>query len=597
MSRAITPDTHSRRRDVDVNVGSIANAPDSRRFTIGSGDATTPPMELTLLPPILLALAEQQSLDAVLSTIVRAVTSQPDVALARVWLRDDDASCPICARTGSDSGPALHLRASAGWPLDAKADWSRVAGGFHRVPLDGPLKLAHIARTGQPVRIDRLGDDPGWIRDPDWARRERLAAFAGRPLVFRGDVLGVLAVFRRSGQSDAWWAWLQALSDAAAVAVANAGAFERAEQLRRALELERDYLREEVRASGTFGDILGRSATLRRVTDDIETVAATDTTVLIQGESGTGKELVARAIHARSRRAGRPMVKVNCGSIPRELFESEFFGHVRGSFTGAVRDRVGRFQLADGGTLFLDEVGEIPLDLQVKLLRVLQEGEFERVGDDATRRVDVRVVAATNRDLEVDVREGRFRLDLFYRLGVFPIAVPPLRDRRDDIPDLIQHFVQQYCERLHVALPRLPVREIERAQAYDWPGNVRELQNVVERAVIVSRGGSLVFPLPGPTVATVAAAAATPSPTESEPIVTEDEWRALERANVRRALERAGYRVYGPGGAAALLGVNGATLASRLKKLGLAPATTRAGARRHSHPDPRTSRRSEPSTD
>jgi len=552
-------------------------------------------MELTLLPPILLALAEQQSLDAVLSTIVRAVASQPDVALARVWLRDDDGACPICEPAGPAPAAALHLRASAGWPLDPEADWSRVAGGFHRVPLDGSLKLSHIARTGQPVRIDRLGDDGGWIRDPEWARREGLEAFAGRPLLFRGDVLGVLAVFRRSEQNDRWWAWLQALSDAAAVAVANARAFERAEQLRRALELERDYLREEVRASGTFGDILGRSPALQRIKDDMETVAATDTTVLILGESGTGKELVARAIHARSRRAGRPMVKVNCGSIPRELFESEFFGHVRGSFTGAVRDRVGRFQLADGGTLFLDEVGEIPPDLQVKLLRVLQEGEFERVGDEATRRVDVRVIAATNRDLEAEVREGHFRLDLFYRLAVFPIAVPPLRDRRDDIPDLIRHFVQQYCDRLHVALPRLPVREIERAQAYDWPGNVRELQNVIERAVILSRGGSLAFPLPTTADASVGTAAIVPP--EPGTIVTEDEWRELERGNVRRALEQAGYRVYGPGGAAALLGVNGATLASRLKKLGMAPATARAAARRRNPQDPRTSRQSEPSTD
>ena len=218
-----------------------------------------------------------------------------------------------------------------------------------------------------------------------------------------------------------------------------------------------------------------------------------------------------------------------------------------------------------------------------------------------TRRVDVRVVAATNRDLEADVRDGRFRSDLFYRLGVFPIAVPPLRDRRDDIPDLIRHFVEQHCERLHVAVPRLPGREIERAQAYDWPGNVRELQNVVERAVILSRGGSLAFPLPGTTVANAGAAAMAPLEsgpvvTEPGPVVTEHEWRELERANVRRALEQAGYRVYGPGGAAALLGVNGATLASRLKKLGLTPATSRAGARRGTRPGPRTSPRYEPST-
>jgi transcriptional regulator with GAF, ATPase, and Fis domain len=552
-------------------------------------------VELTLLPPILVALAGQPSLDAVLATIVDTVAAQPDVAIARVWLRDDGAACPVCRRGAAAADEALHLRASAGWPLDPRDDWSRVGGDIHHVPLDAPLTLAHIARTGEPVRIDRIGEESGWIHDPEWLRRERLEAFAGRPLLFRGDVLGVLAVFRRAGQSEAWWTWLQALSDAAAVAVANARAVEHAGRLRRALERERDALRGGVPATGAFGDVLGRSPALQRITDDIDTVAATDTTVLILGESGTGKELVARAIHARSRRAGRPMVKVNCGSIPRELFESEFFGHVRGSFTGAVRDRVGRFQLADGGTLFLDEVGEIPLDLQVKLLRVLQEGEFERVGDETTRRVDVRIVAATNRDLETEVREGRFRLDLYYRLGVFPIAVPPLRERRDDIPDLVRHFVQQYCARRHVALPRLPVREMERAQAYDWPGNVRELQNVVERAVILSRGGSLALPLPA--AAPAGLPTVLPPASDPGPIVTEDEWRELERANVRRALERAGYRVYGPGGAAALLGVNGATLASRLKKLGLMPATGRAAARRRSHPGPRTSGPSEPSTD
>ncbi|HZL94436.1 MAG TPA: sigma 54-interacting transcriptional regulator, partial [Vicinamibacterales bacterium] len=303
---------------------------------------------------------------------------------------------------------------------------------------------------------------------------------------------------------------------------------------------------------------------------EMDTVAATDTNVLILGESGTGKELVARAIHQRSRRSRRSLVKVNCGSIPRELFESEFFGHVRGSFTGAVRDRTGRFQLADGGTLFLDEVGEIPLDLQVKLLRVLQEGEFERVGDDATRHVDVRVVAATNRDLQKEVAEHRFRLDLFYRLGVFPISLPPLRERRDDIPDLIAHFVRQSCARLHVDVPRLPLRELDRARAYNWPGNVRELQNIVERAVILARGGTLALPLPeaGPETLVESASTETMEPLE---IVPERRWRDLERANVLRALRKAEFRTYGQGGAAELLGINGATLASRLKKLGIRP--------------------------
>jgi transcriptional regulator with GAF, ATPase, and Fis domain len=515
-------------------------------------------VELNLLPPILLALAEQQSLDAVLSTIVNAVAAQPDVALARVWLRDNDRSCPVCADGDARTDQALHLRASAGDPLDASADWSRVSGSFHRVALTSSLKLAHIARTGKPVRINRLSEDSRWIKFPEWVERERLVGFAGRPLIFRGEVLGVLGAFRRVELSDACWSWLQALSDAAAVAVANARAFEEADALRRALELERDYLREELQESGAFGDILGRSAALTRVLRDVDTVAATETNVLILGESGTGKELIARAIHQRSRRAGRPLVKVNCGSIPRELFESEFFGHVRGSFTGAIRDRIGRFQLADGGTLFLDEVGEIPLDLQVKLLRVLQEGEFERVGDDATRRVNVRVVAATNRDLQQEVAAQRFRLDLFYRLGVFPISVPPLRARREDIPDLIAHFVRQSCARLHIDVPKLPLREIERARAYDWPGNVRELQNVVERAVILSRDGVLrpVLPEWQPS--------GEPSPIGGK--MLED----VQREYILQVLQDTRWVIGGPDGVAARLELKRTTLLSKMARLGLA---------------------------
>ena len=509
-------------------------------------------IESRTLPAVVVAIAEQRSLDAVLGAITSSVVSQPDVALARVWLLDGDA---------------LYLRASAGRPLDPTADWGRIDGDFRRIPLSSPLKIGRIARSGEPVRVDRLGGDAHWVQSPEWARRERLESFAGRPLTFRGEVLGVLGVFRRAGLDDEWWAWLRAFSDAAAIAVANARALEQAESLRRALELERDYLREEVRDSGAFGEILGHSPALTRVLQEVDTVATTDSNVLILGESGTGKELVARAIHQRSRRAAKPLVKVNCGSIPRELFESEFFGHVRGSFTGAVRDRVGRFRLANGGTLFLDEAGEIPLDLQAKLLRVLQEGEFERVGDDATQHVDVRVIAATNRELSKEVAEGRFRLDLFYRLGVFPIELPPLRARRGDIPDLVGHFVRQCCARMHVPTPRVPIRELERAAAYDWPGNIRELQNVVERAVILVRGGAIALPLPEPQSGPLPSGA--DEVEQQSAVITDRRWRELERSNILRALRRADFRLWGAGGAADLLGVNAATLASRLKKLGI----------------------------
>jgi transcriptional regulator with GAF, ATPase, and Fis domain len=327
--------------------------------------------------------------------------------------------------------------------------------------------------------------------------------------------------------------------------------------------LERDYLRQEVQESGLFGDILGRSAPLQRLLLQIDKVAATDASVLILGETGSGKELIARAIHQRSLRARQPLVKVNCGSIPRELFESEFFGHVRGSFTGAIRDRVGRFQLADGGTLFLDEVGEIPLELQSKLLRVLQEGEYERVGDETTRKVNVRVISATNRDLAIEAAAGRFRLDLFYRLGVFPVVVPPLRERREDVPELAAHSVRQACQRFHVPEPRLTERELEKAVHYDWPGNVRELQNVVERAVILAAGGVLQFELPQIATGTTAAVE------RDFEIIPDVEWRQRERANVLAALRKSHFRVSGEGGAAQLLGVNAATLTSRLKALGI----------------------------
>ncbi len=526
-------------------------------------------VDLEQLPPVILAIAEQRSLSAVLRTIIHAVARQPGVALARLWLREPDEACPVCSTGDRNPEPALHLRASAGTPLSPSSDWTRINGAFHRLALTpSNLKIAHIATTGESIRIPLLADDHQWVRHPTWALDEGLIGFAGHALLFRGESLGVLGVFRRAPADDDCFSWLRTMASAAAVAIANARAFEENESLRQRLEDERDYLREEVESAGSFGDILGRSPALERVLNQVKMVAATDANVLVLGESGTGKELIARAIHQRSARSHKALVKVNCGSIPHELFESEFFGHVRGSFTGAVRDRLGRFQLADGGTLFLDEVGEIPLELQAKLLRVLQEGEFERVGDEVTRRVNVRVVAATNRDLKKEVNEGRFRLDLYYRLGVFPMEVPPLRDRREDIPALIAHFVRQASVRFHIAPAIVPRRELERAQRYHWPGNVRELQNVVERALIVAHGGKLTFDLPQ-TGAPSRPVAASSAPIAPAAVTPEKEWRIRERANVLAALRQTKFKVSGQGGAAELLGINPGTLASRIKALGI----------------------------
>ena len=335
-------------------------------------------------------------------------------------------------------------------------------------------------------------------------------------------------------------------------------------RLRDELERERDYLREEVNVAMNFGRIVGTSPALRRMLNRIEAVAETPANVLVQGESGVGKELVAHALHLRSPRAAGPLVKVNCASIPKELFESEFFGHVKGAFTGAHRDRIGRFQLADGGTLFLDEISEIPMELQGKLLRVLQESEFERVGDDITRSVDVRVVAATNKNLEQLIVAGEFREDLFYRLSVFPIDVPPLRERGEDIVQLAQHFLEQTCQDFGRDLLTLTRAQTEHLRAYPWPGNIRELKNVIERAVILSQGKVLRLDLSMPGLEAEDGETATHEP-ETARVMTDQQIKDLQKANIINALELADWRVSGKGGAAELLGVRPTTLADRLR--------------------------------
>jgi transcriptional regulator with GAF, ATPase, and Fis domain len=316
--------------------------------------------------------------------------------------------------------------------------------------------------------------------------------------------------------------------------------------------------------------MIGSSRALNEVLQLAACVALTDATVLITGESGTGKELLASEVHRRSRRFNRPFVKVNCSAIARDIFESEFFGHAQGAFTGAVRDRPGRFQAAHGGTILLDEIGDLPLELQPKLLRVLQEGEYERVGEDGTRSVDVRVVAATNHDLADDVRAGRFREDLLYRLNVFPLTLPPLRARKDDIPELAAHIIANTSKRWGLAAPALTPDDTASLQRHDWPGNIRELQNVIERAVILARDGRLRLDVPLPSSGVIAAARR--DDPGDDVILTDRECRDREIANVRRALERADGRVYGRDGAAALLALNPATLASRLRVLGITPS-------------------------
>ena len=341
------------------------------------------------------------------------------------------------------------------------------------------------------------------------------------------------------------------------------------EQEKTRLENQNAYLLDEIRTEQNFGDIIGGSSGLRKVMHQVQLVAPTDATVLVTGESGTGKELIARAIHEQSARSERALVTLNCSAVPEGLFESEFFGHVKGAFTGALKDKPGRFELADGGTLFLDEIGEVPLAMQAKLLRVLQEQELERLGDTRTRKVDVRVIAATNRDLKKEVDEGRFREDLFYRLSVFPIVVLPLRERRDDIGPLVAHFIRQSARRMNRPEPQISKTAFDQLAAYHWPGNVRELQNTVERAIISWREGPLTFDLPASRPYKNSGEEAKPAAKTA--VLTLDELKRQEREAIINALIQANGKVSGARGAAELLGMKPSTLASRISSMSIDP--------------------------
>ena len=377
------------------------------------------------------------------------------------------------------------------------------------------------------------------------------------PLVTRNRVLGALNVasLRDAAFTQADADLLSQVSAQIAIAVENALAFKEIAELKNKLAEEKLYLEDEIRTEFNFEEIVGDSAVLKLILRQAETVAPTDSTVLIQGETGTGKELVARAIHNLSNRRERTFVKVNCAAIPTGLLESELFGHERGAFTGAIARKIGRFELAHGGTLFLDEVGDIPLELQPKLLRVLQEQEFERLGSTRTIRVDVRVVAATNRDLARMVAEREFRSDLYYRLNVFPLLMPPLRDRHEDIPQLVRYLAQKYARRMNKRIESIPSETLDALTRYHWPGNVRELENLIERAVILSAGPALRVPL---------AELKPPAEAATEALVTLE---AAERQHILRALEETNWVLGGPRGAATRLGMKRTTLQSRMSKL------------------------------
>jgi len=527
-------------------------------------------MKIATFPRHMVAMAENRTVSEVLNAIVTGICDCSYIGLARIWLIKAGDVCATCRFRAEcpDQTRCLHLAASAGNSFDPQADLTRLTGSFRRFPI-GVRKIGRVAASGQPLLLTDIRGDEEWIADPEWIRRSKTRTFAAQPLVFRGEVLGVLAIFDALQLGETEFEWLRVFADHAAVSIANARAFEEIASLKARLEDENVYLREEISAALGSRDIVGQGSAVRKMLQQIELVAQTDAAVLIHGESGTGKELVARSIHERSRRSGRPLIKVNCGAIPESLFESEFFGHARGAFTGALKDKPGRFELADGGTLFLDEIGELPLAMQAKLLRVLQEQEIERVGEARPRKINVRIVAASNRRLKKEVDAGRFRQDLFYRLSVFPIEVPPLRERREDIGQLALHFVRLAAAKMNRAVPKVAKAQVDQLSAYDWPGNIRELQNTIDRAVILAQNGPLRFELPDEGGPAGAPGAAGPQVIESTLLVTRAELKQRERESITAALAQTGGKVFGPNGAAALLGMKPTTLASRIKALRL----------------------------
>src|SRR6267378_6334712 len=499
---------------------------------------------------VLLDLAGAPSVEDLLNTLVTRAAERPNVICLQIWLLDK-------------ADRSLQLAAGCGQPPHG-FDNSSI-----RIPL-GTGILGQIAATPEQIVLRDLDEDWKRLGNADWLKQQGICGFSGVPIAFKGEVLGLTAVYLSDYPPNESRPWAQIFANEIGAAIANARAFEEIQRLKGQLEQQNAYLQEEVVEARAFGDLVGQSFALRQIISQIDVVAPTEASVLILGETGTGKELVAREIHRRSQRKDQPLVRVNCASIPKDLFESEFFGHVRGAFTGAIKDRAGRFETAQGGTIFLDEIGEVPLEMQSKLLRVLQEKRYERVGEDRTRVADVRIVGATNRDLKKEVAAGRFREDLYYRLDVFPLQVPALRERTEDIPLLAKHFIELSVKELRSPKPRLTRAGIFKLQSYDWPGNIRELRNVIERAVIISRGGALDFDLPvtdSPPAPRRFAPREADSPESG--FLTEPEMQRRERENLVVVLQKTDWKIKGADGAAELLGVKPTTLLSRIKKMGL----------------------------
>lgn len=500
---------------------------------------------------ITLEMAASLDIQKVLEAITVGLVDDLDAAFARIWLLGPGDLCDECYKAAdcANRERCLHLEYSAGM-------YTNLNGEFRRIPL-GALKIGRIAQGWGPMCTNDVLNDER-LPNKTWIKENGLRSFAGYPLKFREELLGVVAMFSRHAMTEEEFDLLAVFAHQAAIAIKNAQLFTEVERLKNQLEAENLYLQEEIKLDHNFDDIVGKSSEIIGVLKQVEQVAPTDSTVLIHGETGTGKELIARALHNLSPRKDRPLVKVNCGAISAGLVESELFGHEKGAFTGAFQQRIGRFELAHRGTIFLDEVGDLPAESQVKILRVLQEHEFERVGSSQPRKVDVRVIAATNRNLGEAVKAGTFRSDLFYRLNVFPLEIPPLRKRKEDIPLMVNYFLARFSKRLGKPFKGVSKDSLARLTRYRWPGNIRELENVLERAAVLAQGPTL--HLDNSLGLGLGAASQASGPRTLE---------EMERAHIGGVLEEVDWVVEGQKGGASILGLHPNTLRSRMQKLGI----------------------------
>ncbi len=502
---------------------------------------------------ITIQMASTLELEKVLKTITQGLVTVSGASCALVWVAKpgdlcSDSDCDKSAYCFNHDR-CLHLKSYSGVSANPHPH-------FHRIPFEYG-NIGRIAQDKVPIWCNDLPADDDFP-DKSWILENGFQSFSGHPLVFGDDVAGVLALFSRRIMNQSEFGHVSAFTSQAAISIKNAQLFTEVEQLKDKLQAECVYLQQEIKRNYNFEEIVGQCQIFKNVLYKAEQVAPTSATVLILGETGTGKELIARAIHSMSTRNKRPLVKVNCSALSPTLIESELFGHKKGAFTGALSDKIGRFELADRGTIFLDEIGSLPRELQVKLLRVIQEGEFERVGSTQTRTIDVRIIAATNSDLEKAIERKDFRQDLYYRLNVFPITIPPLRERIEDIPLLANYFTKKYNTKFGKAIDTIPQQVINHLQAYSWPGNVRELENIIERAVILSSTNSL----------------------QIKGLIDYDQKEDLrppdfknlfemERAYILQVLDTCNWIIQGNHGAALRLGLKPGTLRSKMKKLGI----------------------------